>query len=62
LTGLPFWQIALPAAIVIVALLWALERARPWRGELGKNADGFRGGKPASEAPGAAETIRARAS
>jgi hypothetical protein len=62
LTGLPFWQIALPAAIVIVALLWALERARPWRGELGENADGFHGGKPVGEAPGAPETIRARAS
>jgi uncharacterized protein len=62
LTGLPFWQIALAAAIVIVALLWALERARPWRGELGANADGFHGGKSVGEAPGAGETIRARAS
>lgn len=62
LTGLPFWQIALPAAAVIVALLWVLERVRPWRGELGENADGFRGGNAVSEVSSAAERMRARVS
>lgn len=41
LAGLPFWQIALPAAAVIVIALVLLERARPWRAELGENADGY---------------------
>lgn len=41
LTGLPFWQIALPFAVAIEVLLYAIERGSPWREELGENADGY---------------------
>jgi uncharacterized membrane protein YedE/YeeE len=40
LAGLPFWQVALVFAAVIVLMLIGLERWRPWRGELGRNVDG----------------------
>jgi hypothetical protein len=51
LTGLAFWQIALPAALAIVALLWIIERASPWRGELGENADGYFPGSGVAASP-----------
>ncbi|NJM33860.1 MAG: YeeE/YedE family protein [Rhodomicrobium sp.] len=41
LTGLAFWQIAVPVVVVIIGVLWALEVARPWRKELGENCDGY---------------------
>lgn len=40
LAGLPFWQVALIFAVLIVLMLIGLERWRPWRGELGRNVDG----------------------
>lgn len=40
LLGLPFWPVALGVAAVLIAALRALERWRPWRAELGANADG----------------------
>lgn len=40
LAGLPFWQVALVFAVLIVLMLIGLERWRPWRGELGRNVDG----------------------
>lgn len=41
LSGLPFWQIALPAALLIAVILYVIEMASPWREELGENADGY---------------------
>jgi hypothetical protein len=40
-TGAPFWVLALGFASLLVAGLVALERWRPWRGELGAAADGL---------------------
>lgn len=40
LLGIPFWIGALVWAVVIVAVLAALERWRPWRAEMGRNVDG----------------------
>lgn len=40
LLGLPFWLVALAFAAVLIGALVALERWRPWREELGENADG----------------------
>lgn len=49
LSGLPFAAIALPFAALLIIGLIALERWRPWRGELGRNVDGL------TDAPGSAE-------
>lgn len=40
LVGLPFWQVALSSAAIIVLILVGLERWRPWQSELGRNVDG----------------------
>lgn len=42
LVGLPFWQTALIAAVVILALLFGLESWRPWQDDVGAEADGDR--------------------
>jgi hypothetical protein len=47
-TGIPYWVLALALAIVIVAVLAALERRRPWRRELGGDVDGDLQGRPPS--------------
>jgi hypothetical protein len=39
--GLPFWVLALGLAMLLVALLIALERWRPWRAEIGAAGDGL---------------------
>lgn len=41
LLGLPFWQAAAGLAVVLVGMLWLLERQRPWRDEIGPDADGL---------------------
>ena len=41
LTHLPFWPLALLLAAVLVAALYALERARPWTADIGRDADGL---------------------
>lgn len=41
LVGLPFWQVALGFAAVLVVALVALERWRSWRDEIGPAADGL---------------------
>lgn len=41
LTGLPFWPLALVAALVLALLLAALERRQAWRQELGEDFDGL---------------------
>lgn len=38
--GIPYWTGALMFAAVLVLVLIALERWRPWRGELGRDVDG----------------------
>jgi hypothetical protein len=40
LLDLPFWPLALAFAALLIGVLFALERWRPWRAELGENADG----------------------
>lgn len=40
LVGLPFWQVALVFAALLVLMLVCLERWRPWRSELGRDFDG----------------------
>lgn len=56
LLDLPFWPLALGFAAVLIAALYALERWRPWRGELGENADGvLPPAAPAKAAPAGAE-------
>lgn len=49
LLGLPFWPVALGFAAVLIAVLWALERWRPWRAELGTDGDGVLPEVPAAE-------------
>ena len=41
--GLPFWPLALATAVAITLGLVALERLTPWRGEIGRDADGLAG-------------------
>lgn len=40
-TGVPFWMLAVGFAALLVAALAALERWRPWREEVGAEADGL---------------------
>ncbi|GIX09639.1 YeeE/YedE thiosulfate transporter family protein [Elioraea sp.] len=40
LLDLPFWPLALGFAALLIVALYALERWRPWRAELGERADG----------------------
>ena len=40
LAGIPYWQGALALAAVIVVVLALMERARPWRKDLGADVDG----------------------
>jgi hypothetical protein len=47
LAGIPYWQGALALAAVIVVVLALIERARPWRDELGANVDGDVSGEAA---------------
>lgn len=42
LLGLPFWAVALAFAAALAAGLMVLERLRPWRADLGPEADGLR--------------------
>ncbi len=46
-TGLPFWLLASGCAAILIAGLIALERWRPWRTEIGVNADGLQHREPA---------------
>jgi hypothetical protein len=50
-TGVPFWMLAIGFAAVLVVALVGLERWRPWRGEIGQDADGLL--PPAQDAPSA---------
>lgn len=40
-TGVPFWIMALGVAVVLVVVLVALERWRPWRTEIGADGAGM---------------------
>lgn len=40
LAGIPYWQGALGLAAVIIVVLALMERARPWRDDLGSDVDG----------------------
>jgi uncharacterized protein len=46
LAGIPYWVGAIALAVVIVAVLAALEAWRPWRDELGVNVDGDIAARP----------------
>lgn len=53
LLGVPYWTAALALAGVLVVVLALLERWRPWRQEIGRNADGDLGpaAAPSAGAP-----------
>ena len=51
LAGIPYWTGALALAAVIVAVLVMLERWRPWRDELGRDADGDLPPRPRASRP-----------
>lgn len=56
LLDVPFWPLALGFAALLIAVLYAMERWRPWRAELGANADGvLPPAEPAKAAPAGAE-------
>jgi len=40
LFGIPYWILALGLAVILVAVLYALEQWRSWRLELGRDVDG----------------------
>jgi hypothetical protein len=40
LAGIPYWQGALALAAAIIVILVLMERARPWRDDLGSDVDG----------------------
>ena len=42
LLGLPFWAVATALAVALITGLVLLERARPWREDLGPDVDGLR--------------------
>jgi len=50
-TGIGFVPLAIGFAVVLAAALWGLERWRPWRAELGEEADGLLPPSAASVAP-----------
>ncbi len=58
LAGIPFWIAALSFAALWVAVLVALEKWRPWRDDIGPNADGDFG-EPESGAVESAGRIHA---
>src|SRR5689334_11471361 len=49
--GVPFWPLAVGVAVVLMLGLAALERWRPWRDEIGRDADGVLPG------PGAGDVV-----
>jgi hypothetical protein len=51
LIGVPYWVGALAWAAVLIGVLVALERWRPWREELGRNVDGDLSTKPPRTEP-----------
>lgn len=51
LLGIPYWVGALTWAAVLIGVLAALERWRPWREELGRNVDGDLSAEPARAEP-----------
>jgi uncharacterized protein len=53
LVGIPYWTGALGFAAILVVVLWALERWRPWRQELGRNLDGNFGPTDTNQPPAA---------
>ncbi len=42
LLGVPFWMLAFGFAIALIALLFAMEKWRPWRNDMGQNCDGVK--------------------
>jgi hypothetical protein len=50
LVGVPYWIGALVLAAAIVVILVALERWKPWRGEMGNDVDGDIASTPAATA------------
>ena len=41
-TGVPFWMLAFGFALLLVIVLVALEKWRPWQADLGSNHDGMK--------------------
>ncbi len=52
-TGVPFWMLGLGFAAVLALALVAMERWRPWRQEVGQEADGLLPPEPAAPPRGA---------
>jgi len=57
LLGLPFWTTSLMLAAALLAVVVALERWRPWRGEVGADQDGLAVAQ-AQDEPAAAGSIK----
>jgi hypothetical protein len=60
LIGLPFWAVALMLAAVLILALGVLEKALPWRNDLGRDVDGLAERDPSK--PGQPAALGAKAS
>ena len=51
LLGMPFWMAAIAFALLLAAVLWALETRQSWRSETGADSDGLMEPRPAQSVP-----------
>lgn len=59
LLGVPFWALAIVAAIAMAAFVYWLERLRSWTDEVGKDVDGLSAKPPASNKATGTKTAKA---
>lgn len=59
LVGLPFWQTALILAVVLAGVLAMLEAWRPWRSEIGRDADALSDSTSGENSAGVRKTAQA---
>jgi uncharacterized membrane protein YedE/YeeE len=52
LLGMPFWMAAIAFALLLAAVLWALEVRQSWRSETGADNDGLMEPRPAQKRAG----------
>jgi hypothetical protein len=51
LLGMPFWMAAIACALLLAAVLWALESRQSWRSETGADSDGLMETPPVQNQP-----------